>query len=171
AGALDVGLKQERADRVVERDVGGVVLQHLGDHLVVRNRRAQGFGVGLGDGGIVGGVVVAATAVRVRTAGDLAPQVVVPVLRVVVVGLPTIAGHHVLAGEVSLDERRVVDRRQVDVHAQVGLPLVLQELRNRGVQRVVRVVGIAQALGLAAVGVALLQHGLGLRGVELGKRI
>ena len=54
---------------------------------------------------------------------------------------------------------------------QVGLPLVLQEDGDVLVERVVGVVGVGQALRLAAVGVGPLEQRLGLARVELRQRV
>ena len=88
----------------------------------------------------------------------------------VVVGLPAVAGQHVAALEAGFDEWRVVDRKQVDVHAEVLLPLRLEELRARDVQRVVGIVRVLQA-GDSGRSAVRLQELLGLRCVECGQRV
>src|SRR5438270_9078454 len=78
AGALDITLDQERAHRVIERDVGRVLDQHPADRLVVGDRLLDRLLVSLLHRGVVRRCGVTTGAVGVRASDRCAPQAVEP---------------------------------------------------------------------------------------------
>src|SRR6202035_5499257 len=93
--------------------------------------------------GAVVGRIVEPAGVGSGVGGKVAPQVVVPVLRVVVVELPAVARHHVFPGQPVGDELRgIATRVEADLDPEVGLPGVLQV----GGDRVVQTAGVVRIL-------------------------
>src|SRR5439155_12518423 len=117
--ALDVRLGQKDAHAVDERRVGGVIDHQLGRLFVIGKRILGLLGVCALDQRVHLRVGVAGAAVaRIRD-----EQVVEPVLRVVVVGLPAVAEDGVLLLGATREERLALRRGQVNLDTEVILPL------------------------------------------------